>query len=258
MSTKKAMKQIIGAIRKADLDYDLIQDGDRICVGVSGGKDSMVLLFALKQYERIAKRYDNKTFTTVGIHLEMGFGNMDFEPVVNFCKQHDIEYYDVPTRIYDILKLHPDRNGKIECSLCSKLKKGAIVQEAIAHNCNKTAFAHHADDAIETLFLNMIYGARINTFEPAMHLANSGMDFIRPFVYVFEEQIKRAVRKELDIPVVTSTCPNDGFTKRQDVKEMLYSIYRTYPQAKQNFLKSLSNTEKTKLWVKHEDWKHRE
>lgn len=258
MSNRKAVKQILGAIRKADLDYGLIQNGDRICVGVSGGKDSMVLLFALKQYERIAKRYDNKEFTTVGIHLEMGFGDMDFQPVVEFASKYEIEYHDVPTRIYDILKLHKDNNDRIECSLCSKLKKGAIVQEAKNFNCNKVAFAHHADDAIETLFLNMIYGGRVNTFEPAMHLSNSGMDFIRPFVYVFEEQIKRAVRKELDVPIVKSTCPNDGFTKRQDIKEMLYTIYRTYPQAKLNFLKSLSNEEQLKLWVKHEDWQNRE
>lgn len=252
-----SMKQILGAIRKADLDYDLIDDGDRICVGVSGGKDSMVLLYAMKLYERIALRYDNKHFTTVGVHLDMGFGGMDFTEVIDFCKKHEIEYYDVPTKIYEILKLHPKKNGEIQCSLCSKLKKGAIVQEAKNYNCNKVAFAHHADDAIETLLLNMVYGARIKTFEPAMHLSKQQMDFIRPFVYCFESDIAHVVNKELDIPVVKSTCPNDGFTKRQDVKELLHSIYHTYPNSKENFLKALSNTEQTGLWVKHEDWRNR-
>jgi len=245
-----SMKKIIGAIAKCDRDFNLIEDGDRICVGVSGGKDSVLLLYALSLYQRTALRYSGKHFDVIGIHLDMGFGGMDFTPIRQFCEEHNIEYVDYPTRLYDILKLHPDeKTGSIQCSLCSTLKKGAIVKAAQEYNCNKTAFAHHADDAIETLFMNMIYGGRINTFTPYMHLSNSGMDFIRPLSYCLERMVAQTVIDE-KIPVVKSTCPNDGYTKRQETKELLNDLYQKYPMAHENFLRALSNTEQTKLWVK--------
>lgn len=247
-----SMKKIIGQLYKADQDYNLIQEGDRICVGVSGGKDSLLLLYALSIYQKSAEKIANKHFSVVGIHLEMGFPDMNFDAVRQFMKDHEIEYIDYPTRIYDILKLHP-KEDKIQCSLCSKLKKGAIVKAAQEHGCNKTAFAHHADDAIETLLMNMMYGGRISTFKPAMRLSVSGMDFIRPLIYCFESEIKNTVAAE-KLPVVKSTCPNDGYTKRQETKELLNHIYHLYPLAKKNFLTSLSNSEQLNLWVKGENW----
>lgn len=249
-----AYRQLLGAIRQADLDYGLIADQDRIAVGVSGGKDSLFLLTALQQYRLIAQRYDHKDFTVMGIHLEMGFPDMDFSAVRAYMKAHQIAYVDYPTRLYDILKLHPRRDGSIDCSLCSTLKKGAMVKAAKEYHCNKVSFAHHADDAIETLFMNMIYGGRIRTFETAMHLSNSGMDFIRPLVYCFEKDIAACALNELKLPVVQSTCPNDGHTKRQVIKDLLQQVYAAYPQARQNFLTSLSNTGQLSLWVKGEDW----
>ena len=249
-----SMKKIIGKIFKADTDFNLIQKGDRICVGVSGGKDSVLLLYALSLYQKAAKRIANKDFSVIGIHLEMGFENMNFTDLHSFLKKKEIEYVDYPTRLYEILKLHP-KNNKIQCSLCSKLKKGAIVQAAKEYGCNKVAFAHHADDAIETLLMNMIYGARISTFSPAMHLKVSGMDFIRPFIYCFENEIRKTVEQE-QLPLVKSTCPNDGYTKRQETKELLHQIYHTFPTAKENFLTSLSNQAQLDLWVKGEDWQH--
>lgn len=250
MEAAMSFKQILGAIRRADLDYDLIHDGDRICIGVSGGKDSLLLLYALSTYRRITMKYDHKSFSVLGIHLEMGFPGMDFTDLRAFLHQQDIPYLDYPTRIYDILKLYPDKEGKIQCSRCSTLKKGAIVNAAIENGCNKTAFAHHADDAIETLVLNMIYGGRINVFEPAMHLERKNMDFIRPLIYCSEEDIRRTASQELHLPIVLSGCPNDGYTKRAEVKDMLSELYKKYPQARENMLTSLSNQEQLKLWVK--------
>ncbi len=247
-------KQILGAIRKADLDYGLIHEGDRICVGVSGGKDSLLLLHALSVYRNVKMRYDHKSFEVVGIHLNMGFPGGNFQPIRDFEESHHVEYHDVDTRIYDILRLYPDTDGKIQCSRCSTLKKGAIVKSAREFGCNKTAFAHHADDAVETLFLNMIYGGRIAVFEPGMHLERANMDFIRPFVYAREEDIRHTALNELHLPVVKSGCPNDGFTKRQDIKELLASVYEKYPEAKHNFLTAISNREQLKLWVKGADW----
>lgn len=245
-----ALKQILGAIRKADLDFGLIQDGDKIAIGVSGGKDSLLLIYALSLYQKIAYKYDQKKFEILGIHLEMGFEGMDFTPVRAFMQEHQIPYIDYPTKIYDILKLYPDNKGNIQCSRCSPLKKGAIVQAAKEYQCNKTAFAHHGDDAIETLFLNMIFGGRIATFEPQMFLSNTKMHFIRPFVYCFEEDIKTTAIQELNLPIVKSTCPNDGFTKRQEIKDLLKQMYQTYPCAKHNFLTSLANQQQLKLWAK--------
>lgn len=247
-----SLKKIIGQIYKADCDFNLIQDGDRICVGVSGGKDSLLLLYALSIYQKSAQKIGHKNFSVIGIHLEMGFKDMNFMKVHEFMQEHQIEYIDYPTKIYDILKLHL-KDEKIQCSLCSKLKKGAIVKAAKEYNCTKTAFAHHADDAIETLFMNMMYGGRIATFTPAMHLNISQMDFIRPLIYCFEKDIKSTVIAE-KLPVVKSTCPNDGYTKRQETKELLDYIYQKYPLAKKNFLTSLSNQSKLQLWHKKEDW----
>jgi tRNA 2-thiocytidine biosynthesis protein TtcA len=248
-----ALRQILGQIRHADLDYSLIQNNDRIAVGVSGGKDSLLLLYALEQYRRLKQRYDQQDFSVVGIHLGMGFPDMDFSGVVTFMEKAGIEYHEYPTRIYDILQLYPDKDGRIECSRCSTLKKGAMVRSAKEYGCNKTAFAHHADDAIETLFMNLTYGGRAATFQPAMHLSNTGMDFIRPLVYSFEAEI-RSTAETLGLPIVQSTCPNDGFTKRQETKELLARIYQQYPPAHENFLRALSNQEQLRLWVKGRNW----
>lgn len=243
------IKKLMGFIRKADLDFKMIDDNDRIAIGVSGGKDSMLLLYALNMYKKIAKKYDNKNFEVVGIHLNMGFPDMDFTKVREFFKTNEIEYYDIDTKIYEILKLHLDNDNNIKCSLCSTLKKGAVINEAKLLNCNKTAFAHHSDDAVETLFLNMIYGGRIATFAPKMHLSDSDMTFIRPFIYVDEKSIKDIV-SNLNLPLVISTCPNDKFTQREEIKNLLNKMYCTYPMAKKNFVTMLSNTDKLDIWNK--------
>ncbi|MEG0238848.1 tRNA 2-thiocytidine biosynthesis TtcA family protein [Anaerorhabdus sp.] len=247
-----SVKHVLGRIRKADLDFNLMQEGDRIAVGVSGGKDSMLLLYCLALYRNIVLRHMHKKIEIVGIHIKMGFPNMDFSEVIEFCKEHDIEFHTIDSKIYDILKIQANDDGTLKCSICSKLKKGAVINEAKKLNCNKTAFAHHADDAIETLFLNAIFGGRLATFAPKMFLTNSEMTFIRPFVYSFESDIVQAY-KEAGIPIVKSTCPMDGHTKRQDMKELLNSIYKTYPSSKENFLLMLHNQKQLSLWVKQSD-----
>ncbi len=244
-----SLNKLLGMIAKADKDYGLIDNNDRIAVGVSGGKDSMLLLYALNAYKLIAKKYHDKDFEVVGIHLEMGFDNMDFSSVNSYCKENNIEYHDIPTQIYEILKIQSNDDGTLKCSLCSKLKKGAVIKEAKRLNCNKTAFAHHSDDAVETLFLNMIYGGRLSTFAPKMFLTDTQMTFIRPFVYINENEIINMCNK-LNLPLVKSTCPMDGYTKRQEVKELLNDIYNKYPMSKANFLKMLYNEEQLDLWEK--------
>ena len=246
-----SIKKIVGCIKKADEHYNLIQEGDRICVGVSGGKDSMLLLYAIDLYRKSCLRNNSKKFEVIGIHINLGFPNMNFSTVDAFFKSKNIEFDHVDSQVYEILKLQANEDGSLKCSLCSKFKKATVISAAQERNCNRVAFAHHADDAIETLFMNSIYGGRLATFKPSMFLTNTKMDFIRPFVYVYEKDISNAII-QAEIPVVQSTCPMDGFTKRQETKEFLENLYVKYPMAKDNFLLMLHNSDKVDLW-KHFD-----
>ena len=243
------MKKLLSQIRKADQMFSLIEDHDKIAIGLSGGKDSSLLLYAMYLYRFLAKNSLNKEFEIVGIHIDLNFGEEDIAPLLDWFRQYPVDIFHESSKIADILKLnlHKDR---IDCSLCSTLKKGAVIKTAKALGCNKVAFAHHADDAIETLVMNMIYGGRIATFDPKMYLTNSETTFIRPFCLSFESDIAKTCR-QLEIPIIKSGCPNDGYTKRQDVKEMLHRIYHEYPQAKENFLLSLYNKEKVNLYFKN-------
>ncbi len=241
-------------MRKADIEYGLIDDGDKIGVGISGGKDSSLLLYLLHLYRYLAKNTFDKHFELIGIHIDLNFGEDDMSPLIAWFDQYDLPLHLERSLIKDILERNLNK-GRIECSLCSTLKKGAVIKAAKELGCNKVAFGHHADDAIETLFLNMIYGARIATFDAKMHLTREDITFIRPLIYAFESDIKRAC-EELVIPKIKSGCPNDGNSQRQEVKEMLHRIYHKYPVAKENFLKALHNKDQLSLLdlkMKHED-----
>ena len=241
------MKKILATIRKADEMFNLIEDGDVIGVGLSGGKDSSLLLYSLYLYQFLYKNTYNKSFTIKGIHLDLNFGEEDFGSIIEWFSKYAIEIHEDKTLIANILNKHL-RKDRIDCSLCSTLKKGAVIKKAKELGCNKVAFAHHADDALETLLLNMIHGGRMATFDPKMYLTNTEITFIRPFCLTFESEINKTV-KELDIPVNKSGCPNDGNTERQDMKEMLHRIYHKYPQAKDNFLLALYNKEQFNLYL---------
>lgn len=241
---------ILGDIRKADQDYHLIDDGDRIAVGVSGGKDSMVLLTALHMYSKFADR----NFEVVGIHIKLGFPNMDFSEVVAFCQQQGITFYQFDSQVYEILKRNPDKEGNIKCSLCSKFKKATVIDAAKKLNCTKVAFGHHSDDAVETLLMNAIHGGKLATFLPKMYMSRTDTTFIRPLVYSYESDILSALERN-QIPFVKSTCPNDGYTERQAMKDMLQEFYSSYPMAQKNFIRMLYNEDQVELW--HREGDHR-
>ena len=241
---------ILGDIRKANQDYHLIDDGDRIAVGVSGGKDSMVLLTALHMYSKFADR----NFEVVGIHIKLGFPNMDFSEVVAFCRQQGITFYQYDSQVYEILKRNPDKEGNIKCSLCSKFKKATVIDAAKKLNCTKVAFGHHSDDAVETLLMNAIHGGKLATFLPKMYMSRTDTTFIRPLVYSYESDILSALERN-QIPFVKSTCPNDGYTERQAMKDMLQEFYRSYPMAQKNFIRMLYNEDQVELW--HREGDHR-
>lgn len=241
---KMSMRKVLGCIRKADEEFKLIEEGDRICVGVSGGKDSSLLLYALGLYRKFCK----VNFEVVGVHVEMGFGGMDFSEADEFFKKNDIPFHHEPSNIAEILEAQKTDDGRFKCSLCSKLKKATVIEGAKKYGCNKVAFGHHGDDAVETLFMNMIYGGAIATFVPKMYMDRTDVTFIRPLVLAYESDIV-AASNEASIPVVISTCPEDKQTKREEFKHLLHDLYQKYPMAKHNLLLALKNEEQIRLWT---------
>ena len=242
----KAIRTLLACIRKADQTYNLINHGDRIIVGLSGGKDSIALLYCLNLYQK----FSHTDFTLQPVTLDLGFPGFDPKPLENYCESLGLKLIVHDSKeVYEILKIQQDKQGlkHLPCSICSRMKKAAINKVANELGFNKVAFAHHADDAVETLLMNEIYGSRIATFAPKMHLENANIDFIRPFLLVHEKDIKQFIKEE-NIPVSGSSCPADKNTTREDIKIMLNDLYHKYPKAKENFLSMISNFEQEDLW----------
>ncbi len=239
------LKHILGAIRKADDDFQLIEDNDKVCVALSGGKDSMLLFVALSIYQK----FENKNFELMGIHVDVGFDEQENHLMMEFAQKHHLNLHIEKTQVYEILQQYPMKNGRLNCSRCSTLKKGILFDIAKQNGCNKVAYGHHGDDAIETLLLNMMYGSKVATFQPKQYMSRQEMDLIRPMVYLKEKEIIQACKKN-EIPNVKRICPNDGVTQRQAVKDKLMAFYKEYPFAQDAFITSLTNTDQYKLWQK--------
>lgn len=235
------MKQILGAMRKAVTDFNMIQDGDRIVVGISGGKDSMTLLYALSLY----KRFSPAKFDLYAVTVSLGFDNFDLTSITEFCKKIDVPYEVIDTQIAKIV--FDVRKESNPCALCAKMRRGAMHNYMVKNNINKIALGHHADDAIETLFLSMLYEGRVSTFKPVTHLTRKDVYNIRPFIYVSEKQVISVVEKH-NIPVVKSPCPMDKNTKREEVKQMLNNIYKTVPEGRDRLLTAIMNKDNFCLW----------
>lgn len=238
------IRRILARVRRADLNFNLIEEGDRICVGISGGKDSSLLLYSLIYYRMYAK----KNFEIIPIILNLGFDQFNPTPLIEFFKKHGVEILvEDASTIYPILKANQQDGKHLPCSICSRMKKAAINQAAHKHNCNKVAFGHHYDDALETLLLNTIYGGRLATFDPKMHLDRENIIFIRPLVLAREDEIKGAQR-ETGIPIVVSGCPADKTTRREDMKNDLKSVFKKYEPSYRNLENMLINERKSGLW----------
>ncbi len=235
------MKTVLGCIRRADQDFHMIQEGDRIAVGVSGGKDSLLLLYALSLYRKFA--YTN--FTLEAITLKMGLEPFDTAPIAALCEQLDIPYTvketDIAHIIFDIRK---DPNP---CALCAKMRRAVLNQLAKERDCNKVALGHHREDVLETLLMSLLYEGRLHTFHPVTHLSRSDITVIRPMVYLPEKHVIH-LAKQLDLPVVHNPCPANGHTKRQEMKELLATAAKTYPLIQERMLSALKNREQYGLW----------
>ena len=239
-----SLRGILGAIRKADQKFDFFHEKDRIMLGISGGKDSMVLALALSKY----LQFDCANFTIVPAILDLGFPGFDETKMKEYFSSLGLDLKVIDSKeVYQILKAQQKDKKILPCSICSRMKKAAINKAAKELGCNKVAFAHHGDDAIETLLMNEIFGGRIATFQPKMYLERSGIEFIRPLILVHEKEIISCVKEE-NVPVFPSHCPNDGNTKRKEMKDLLSHIYKAYPMAKSNFFTMLENHSKEVLY----------
>jgi len=220
------MKRILSRMRRCLDDYDMIAPGDHVAVGVSGGKDSLVTLTALA---RLSKFYD-KPFTVSALSLDLGMPGMDFQPLVDFCTQIDVPLTIVKSEIYSII--FETRKEKNPCSMCAKMRRGALHAALEERGITKIALGHHYDDAIETFFLSLFYEGRISCFQPVTYLDRTNVTQIRPLLYCGEQLVRTVAAKE-QLPIIRNTCPADGYTKRQEIKDLVKELESSYPALKQ-------------------------
>lgn len=216
------MKKITSYVRKAIEEYNMIDDGDRVAVGVSGGKDSLALLHSLADLSK----YYPKKFEVIAITLDMGY-NTDFSPIQKLCDHLGVEYIIKKTNIKQII--FDERKEKNPCSLCAKMRRGALNDVVIEQGCRKVALGHHKDDVLETFFLSLLYEGRISCFSPVTYLDRTDIYQIRPMIYVPERDIIGAARR-LPLPVVKSSCPVDGHTKREEIKTLIKHLEKNTNQ----------------------------
>lgn len=221
------MQRILSYIRKAVDDYNMIEDGDKIAVGLSGGKDSITLLMGLKALQRF---YDKK-FEVVAISINPGFEFFNSELLKKTCDDIGVQYIEEESHIKEIV--FDIRNEKNPCSLCANLRRGILNSTAIREGCNKIALGHNEDDVLETFFLNLLYGGNINTFAPTSYMDRSKITLIRPLIYAPEKSIKTFVKKN-NIEVMPKCCPMDGVSKREDMKKLIWEFQKGIPNVKAN------------------------
>lgn len=217
------MRRILSHTRAAVDDYGMIQPGDKIAVGVSGGKDSLMLLKALGEL----KRFYSAPFDLVAITLDMRFNNRDgdFTAIREMCDEYAVEYVVKPTDLYEIVfNIRKEPNP---CSLCSRMRRGILHDTAKQLGCNKIALGHHLDDAAETFMMNLLIESRVGCFAPVTYLSRRDITMIRPLIYVREREIEEAA-KRLNLPVKASLCPVDEQTKREEIKKLLAELSTRY------------------------------
>ena len=230
------MKRIISCVRKAVEDYDMIKEGDRVAVGISGGKDSLILLGALASLSR----YYPKKFSVVGLTLDMGY-DADYSQIKKYCESFGVEHLVKRTNIKEVIFDY--RKEENPCSLCAKMRRGALNDFAIEQGCKTVALGHHNDDVLETFMLSLLYEGRINCFSPVTYLDRTGIYQIRPLIYVKERDIKGVVNR-CDVPVLKSSCPVDGITKRQEIKDIIKNLDKTVNSGmKKRIFTAISNSE---------------
>ncbi len=226
------LRRLLSYVRRAVDDYTLLEEDDKIAVGVSGGKDSMVLLYALKHLQQFYPKH----FDLMAVTVHLGYENIHLKRVQVFCEELQIPHELIQTQIAEIV-FRENRENKA-CSLCARLRKGALNQAALAYGCNKVAYAHHRDDLIETMLLSLIYEGRFHSFSPKTELERTGLTLIRPLMYVPEADVI-GFQHKYSIPSVKNPCPIEGHTKRQYVKDLLQKLNQDNPGVKERLFTSI-------------------
>ena len=217
------MQKMMGLVRRCVEDYSMINPGEKIAVGISGGKDSLVLL------QLLAGLREYSDFELEAVTIDMGLG-MDYTPVREFCEKLNVPYTVVQTQIGPIIFDH--RKEKNPCSMCSKMRRGALNQAILDRGIRKIALGHHYDDAVETFVMSLIYEGRISCFQPVTDLDRTGVIQIRPMLYIHERTVDNFATR-MELPVVKNRCPVDKNTKREEIKQLVYDLSRTYPDLKE-------------------------
>lgn len=223
------MQKILGYLRKALEHYNMIEEGDKIAVALSGGKDSITLLMGLKSLQR----FYPKDFEIVAISINPGFEFFNSDFLKNTCSKIGVEFIEAKSDIKEIV--FDIRKEKNPCSLCANLRRGILNSTAIEHGCNKLALGHNEDDVLETFFLNMLYAGNLNTFAPVSYMDRSQITLIRPLVYAPEKEIKKFIKRQ-NIEVMPKNCPMDGISKREEIKDMLYKLTVQIPNVRANLM----------------------
>ncbi len=219
------MQHILGLTRRCVEDYHMIEAGETIAVGVSGGKDSLLCLTALAQL----RRFYPVPFQLEAITLEMGMPGMDFSEVADYCASLDVPYTRIQVPVYQIV--FEERKEKNPCALCAKMRRGSLNTALVERGIHKIALGHHYDDAVETMLMNLLFEGRIGCFQPVTYLDRTQVTQIRPLLYCQEDELRR-VAKRLHLPVTANTCPADGASRRQEIKELLVELEERYPHLK--------------------------
>ena len=229
------LQRVLSLVRKACDDYTMIDEGDKIAVGISGGKDSLTLLYALSHL----RRFYPKHFDVVAVTVDLGFNNLDLSKISELCETLDVPYHIEKTDIYDVI--FNVRKESNPCSLCAKMRKGALNDAMKKVGCNKIAYAHHKDDVIDTMLLSLIYEGRFHTFSPVTYLDRTDLTVIRPLIYMNESDVVGFVNK-YDVPVVKSPCPVDKKTKREYVKDIVKKINKETPGVRNRMFAAIKDS----------------
>ena len=227
------LQKLYSKVRQAIRDYDMIQEGDRIAIGISGGKDSLTLLYALAGL----RKFYPKKFDIEAVTVDVGVGNMDFAPIRELCETLDVRYHLVETQIFEIAKQKVD---KTLCPLCAKLRKGALNDKALELGCNKIAYAHHKEDVVDTFAMSLLFEGRIHTFSPVTNWDKNGLVLIRPLIYAEEARIKGFATRYA-LPVVKNLCPQDKNSGREEIRQLLSQIQGQYPETKNRIFSAICN-----------------
>ena len=235
-------QKLLSRLRRAVTDYNMIKAGDKIAVGVSGGKDSMVLLSLLANYRIFSK----EPFELMAVIIDMGLTQEDiFAPIKEYCKTIDVPCLVEKTEIGPII--FEERKETNPCSLCSKMRRGALNTVLNRYGFNKLALGHHADDVIDTFMLSLMFEHRLSTFAPISYLDRTDVTVIRPLLYIFERDL---IGFSKTLPVVKNPCPADKFTKREEMKQFLAKMQESYPDVKEKLFNAIAHPDRYNLWDK--------